>query len=39
LPQFQQFVSILFGDLQKAWSLFGEELDVVMDELNEGLVA
>ncbi len=27
------------GGLQKAWSLFGEELDVVMSELNEGLVA
>jgi len=27
------------GGLQKAWSLFGEELDMVMNELNEGLVA
>lgn len=27
------------GGLQKAWTLFGKELDTVMDELNEGLVA
>jgi len=27
------------GGLQKAWTLFGKELDTLMDELNEGLVA
>ena len=27
------------GGLQKAWSLFGKELDTLMNELNEGLVA
>lgn len=27
------------GRLQKAWGLFGEELDVLMNEKNEGLVA
>ena len=27
------------GGLQKAWGLFGEELDVLMREMNEELVA
>ncbi len=27
------------GGLQKAWKLFGKELDVLMDEMNRELVA